>query len=219
MRALVIGASGGIGQAFARALEGRGDDVVCVSRKENALDLRDPKSVEVMLGDLDGGFQMVLVATGILAAEGHAPEKSLSAIEHQAMQDVFAVNAVGTALILKHLPRLLGKEGGGLAGVLTARVGSIGDNQMGGWHSYRASKAAANMLVRGAAIELSRTHKDSIVVALHPGTVETPFTASYPSHRKMDAEESAGKLLAVLDALTPAETGRFFDYTGSEVVW
>ena len=104
-------------------------------------------------------------------------------------------------------------------GVLTARVGSIGDNRMGGWHSYRASKAAANQILRGAAIEIGRKRKEAVVVALHPGTVETPFTADYPGHRKMGAPEAAGKLLDVLEGLGPAQSGGFFDYAGAEVPW
>jgi hypothetical protein len=99
-------------------------------------------------------------------------------------------------------------------GVLTARVGSIGDNRMGGWHSYRASKAAANQIVRGAAIEIGRKRKEAVVVALHPGTVETPFTAAYSGHRKMTAPEAAARLLDVLEGLTPAQSGGFYDYSG-----
>jgi NAD(P)-dependent dehydrogenase (short-subunit alcohol dehydrogenase family) len=106
----------------------------------------------------------------------------------------------------------------GRVGVLTARVGSIGDNRLGGWHSYRASKAAANQLIRGAAIELSRTHKGSVVAALHPGTVDTPFTAGYKA-QKLSPEASATKLIAVLDGLSADQTGGFFDYSGAEVPW
>jgi NAD(P)-dependent dehydrogenase (short-subunit alcohol dehydrogenase family) len=103
--------------------------------------------------------------------------------------------------------------------VLTARVGSIGDNRLGGWHSYRASKAAANQIVRGAAIEIGRRRKEAVVVALHPGTVETPFTAGYTGHAKMTPAEAAGRLLDVLEGLTPAQSGGFFDYAGAEVPW
>jgi NAD(P)-dependent dehydrogenase (short-subunit alcohol dehydrogenase family) len=105
-------------------------------------------------------------------------------------------------------------------GVLSARVGSIGDNQMGGWHSYRASKAALNQFIRGTAIELSRSHREAVVAALHPGTVETPFTAAYlPPYDKLAPEEAAKRLLAVLDGLAPERTGRFWDHRGQEVPW
>jgi NAD(P)-dependent dehydrogenase (short-subunit alcohol dehydrogenase family) len=123
-------------------------------------------------------------------------------------------------MILRHMPRLLPRRGRSVLGVLSARVGSIGDNQMGGWHSYRASKAALNQFVRGTAIELSRSHREAVVAALHPGTVATPFTAAYsPPYEKLSPEESAERLLSVLDGLTPERTGRFWDHRGQEVPW
>ena len=107
-----------------------------------------------------------------------------------------------------------------MLGVLSARVGSIGDNHLGGWHGYRASKAALNQIVRGAAIELSRSRKEAVVAALHPGTVATPFTADYAlPYQKLAPEESARRLLGVLDRLNPDETGRFWDHEGREVPW
>jgi NAD(P)-dependent dehydrogenase (short-subunit alcohol dehydrogenase family) len=98
-------------------------------------------------------------------------------------------------------------------------VGSIGDNRLGGWHAYRASKAAANQIVRGAAIEIGRKRKEAVVVALHPGTVETAFTAAYPGHSKMTPDESARRLLGALESLTPEQSGGFFDYAGREIPW
>jgi NAD(P)-dependent dehydrogenase (short-subunit alcohol dehydrogenase family) len=217
--ALVIGASGGIGAALAAELSARGATVKGLSRSRDGLDVTDPTSVSRVMGALEGPFDTVIVATGILAAASHAPERSLDAIEAEAMAQTFAVNAIGPALILAHVAKLLPREGRAVVGVLTARVGSIGDNRMGGWHSYRASKAAANQIVRGAAIEIGRKRKEAVVVALHPGTVETPFTAAYSGHRKMSAPEAAGKLLEVLEVLTPAQSGSFFDYSGAEVPW
>lgn len=218
-RALVIGASGGIGQAIAQALAARGAEVTSLSRRADGLDLTDPGSVTRVLGALDGPFDLIFVATGILAPDGGSPEKSLDAIDGGAMAQVMAINAIGPALILKELPRLLPREGRSVAAVLTARVGSIGDNRMGGWYSYRASKAAANQIVHGAAIEIGRKHKEAIVVALHPGTVATPFTADYPGHKKVTPETAADNLLTVLDGLTPDQSGAFFDYAGEEVPW
>lgn len=218
--ALVIGASGGIGAAVAAEMKSRGGNVTAVSRSDDGLDVTDAESVERVLGALDGPFQTVFVATGILAAKGHAPEKQLSAIDADAMAQVFAVNTIGVANILRHLPRLLPKTGRSVTGVLTARVGSIGDNGIGGWHSYRASKAAANMLVHGAAIELARSHSDAVVAALHPGTVATPFTEGYdPPHGKSSATDAAGQLLDVMERLRPDQSGGFFDYSGTEVPW
>lgn len=218
--ALVIGASGGIGQAMVKEMTARGGNVTALSRSTDGLDVTDADSVDRVLGALDGPFQTVFVATGILAPEGASPEKQLSAIDAAAMARVFATNTIGVANILRHLPRLLPKSGRSVTGVLTARVGSIGDNRIGGWHSYRASKAAANMLVHGAAIELKRSHRDAIVAALHPGTVATPFTADYAaSHKTTPADETAKMLCDVMESLTQAQTGGFYDYSGADVPW
>ena len=217
--ALVIGASGGIGAAIAAELAARGAAVKGLSRRGDGLDLADPASVARGMGGLTGPFDAVILATGILAPEGRAPEKSLEAVEAEAMARTFAVNAIGPALVLAQLPRLLPRDGRSVVAVLTARVGSIGDNRMGGWHSYRASKAAANQIVRGAAIEIGRRRKEAVVVALHPGTVETPFTAAYPGHAKMSPPEAAGRLLDVIERLGPEQSGGFYDYAGAEVPW
>lgn len=218
-RALVIGASGGIGQAVAAQLRGRGMSVDTLSRRENGFDLTDPQAVARALGARRGEFDLVFVATGILAPSGQTPEKSLAAIDAGAMAQVLAVNAIGPALVLAQLPRLLPRERRSVVAVLTARVGSIGDNMLGGWYSYRASKAAANQIVRSAAIEIGRKRRQSVVVALHPGTVETPFTGGYPAHRKVSADAAASNLLAVIDGLTPAQSGGFFDYAGKVIAW
>jgi NAD(P)-dependent dehydrogenase (short-subunit alcohol dehydrogenase family) len=218
-RALVIGSSGGIGAALAAALAARGASVTGLSRRDG-LDLREPAAVERVMAGLEGPFDAILLATGILAPEGRSPEKALREIDAGAMAEVMQVNALGPALVLRHAPRLLPRKGRSVLGVLSARVGSIGDNRMGGWHAYRASKAALNQIVRGTAIELARSRPDTVVAALHPGTVATPFTAAYaPPYEKLAPEEAARRLLAVLDGLTPAETGRFRDHEGREVPW
>jgi NAD(P)-dependent dehydrogenase (short-subunit alcohol dehydrogenase family) len=218
-RALVIGASGGIGRALSLALRAHGVEVTGLSRSGEGFDVIDPASVAGHLGRLEGPFDTVIVASGILAPDGAGPEKSLDAIDAAAMARVMAVNAIGPALVLSHLPRLLPRQGRSVVGVLTARVGSIGDNGLGGWYSYRASKAAANQIVRTAAIEIGRKRKEAVIVALHPGTVETDFTADYPGHRKVAAAEAAENLLGVLDGLTHAQSGGFFDYAGRAVPW
>lgn len=217
--ALVIGHTGGIGRALADALAARGAAVTGLSRRDG-LDLRDPAGVERALGALAGPFDAILVATGILAPPGRAPEKALREVDGAAMAEVMAVNAVGPALVLRHAPRLLPRRGRSVLGVLSARVGSIGDNDLGGWHGYRASKAALNMILRGAAIELRRTHPDAVAAALHPGTVDTPFTAAYsPPYAKLAPPEAARRLLAVLDALAPADSGGFRDHEGRAIPW
>jgi NAD(P)-dependent dehydrogenase (short-subunit alcohol dehydrogenase family) len=212
--ALIIGASGGIGAALADRLA-PDHDVTRLSRSADGLDVTDDASVAAALADL-APVDLAFVATGILAPEGHAPEKALDAIDAEAMARTFAVDAIGPALVLKHLAPKLAP--GARVGVLTARVGSIGDNRMGGWYSYRAAKAAANQIVHGAAIEIARRNKGSVVVALHPGTVETPFTEGYKA-RKVSPDEAAGNLIGVLTGLDPSETGGFFDYAGERIEW
>ncbi|WP_210526232.1 SDR family NAD(P)-dependent oxidoreductase [Rubellimicrobium arenae] len=219
-KGLVIGASGGVGAALAEALEAQGTDVVRLSRSSHGLDLRDADSIERVMGQVQGPFEAVLIATGLLAPPGEGPEKALATIDARSMAEVIQVNAIGPSLLLRHAPRLLPRGRRSVLGVLSARVGSIGDNRLGGWHSYRASKAALNQIVRGAAIELARTHREAVVAALHPGTVATPFTSAYePPRGKLSPDEAARRLLAVLTRLTPAETGRFWDHEGREVPW
>ena len=218
-KALVIGESGGIGGALAQALRNRGDAVTGLSRRKDELDVTDPASVAAIIGRLDGPYELILVATGILAPKGCSPEKSLAAVDPGMMAQVMAVNAIGPALVLREVPRLLPRQGRSVAAVLTARVGSIGDNRLGGWYSYRASKAAANQIVRCAAIEIGRRRKEAIVVALHPGTVATPFTADYSDRARQEPAEAASRLLAVVDGLTVQQSGMFFDHEGSEVPW
>lgn len=220
MRALVIGASGGIGAEISRQLAGSGWDVTRLSRTQDGLDITDPASVDRHMGDINGAFDLVFVAVGILAPDGTGPEKSLNAITAGDMAQVMAVNAIGPALILSHVAGLIPKDRRSVIAMLSARVGSIGDNQIGGWYSYRASKAALNQIVHGAAIELGRSHKGSICVALHPGTVETPFTADYAGrHKTVPAETAAANLLAVIDGLTSDHSGGFYDYAAKEIPW
>ncbi|MGR3565268.1 MAG: SDR family NAD(P)-dependent oxidoreductase [Heliomarina sp.] len=218
-KALIIGASGGIGKAIAKRLEESEIEVTRLSRSSDQLDVTDADSVDRVLGELTGPFDLILVTTGILAPQGGQPEKSLDQIDAAAMAELLAVNTIGPALVLRHAPRLLAQEGRPVVAVLTARVGSIGDNALGGWYSYRASKAAANQIVHTAAIEIGRKNKSAVVVALHPGTVATSFTQDYPGHRKVAPTEAAENLLRVIDGLDRNDNGRFFDWAGKEVPW
>lgn len=220
MRALVIGASGGIGTAVSDQLQREGWDVTGLSRSVDGFDVGNPASVVRCMEMQTGTFDLIFVAIGILAPLWGAPEKALSAIKPDDMARVFSVNAIGPALILGHAAWLLPKDKRAVVAVLSARVGSIGDNTIGGWYSYRASKAALNQIVRGAAIELGRSHKQSVCVSLHPGTVETPFTQDYAGrHKTVPADEAAKNLLGVIANLTPAQSGGFYDYAGEEIVW
>ena len=220
MRALVIGVTGGIGAAVAAQLRADRWDVTGLSRSVDGFDVGNPASVERCMAAQSGPFDLIFVALGVLAPLWGTPEKSLSAIKPEDMAAVYAVNAIGPALILRHAARLLPKDNRGVIATLSARVGSIGDNKIGGWYSYRASKAALNQIVHGAAIELGRSHKSSVCVALHPGTVATPFTADYAGrHATVPPQEAAKNLLGVIAKLTPEDTGGFFDYAGKEIVW
>lgn len=217
--ALVVGSSGGIGAALSQALADRGARVTGLSRSGQGLDLTDTEAVDRALSALDGPFDLILVASGILAPRNGGPEKSLEAIDARAMAEVMAVNAIGPALVLRHAPRLLPRSSRAVAAVLTARVGSIGDNRLGGWYSYRASKAAANQIVRTAAIEIARTHRHAVVAALHPGTVDTPFTQGFTRQPKHSPAEAAANLLSVIEGLSPDDTGQFLDWAGKPVPW
>ena len=217
---LIIGASGGVGSALAAAFENRGDKVTGLSRSVDGLDLTDEASVEKHLGALEGPFDVILVASGALEIEGAEPEKTVKSISQKAMMDQFALNAVGPALVLRHAPDLLPRDQPCVFAVLSARVGSIGDNKIGGWISYRSAKAAVNQIVHTGAIELSRSHKQSICVALHPGTVKTPFTEKYLArHPAVEPSEAAENLLSVIDGLGAEDTGQFFDWAGKPVSW
>ena len=220
IEALVIGASGGIGRAMVDEMRARGGRVTTLSRAEDGLDVTDPQSVARVMGALEGPFQTVFISVGILAPDGAAPEKQLSAIDPATMARVFAVNTIGVAHLLSHLPRLLPKKGRSVTGVLTAKVGSIGDNRIGGWHSYRASKAALNQIVHGAGIELARTHREAVIAALHPGTVDTDFTQGYnPGYGKTAPRDAARNLCDVMERLTTGQSGGFYDYSGAELPW
>ncbi|MEO3415302.1 SDR family oxidoreductase [Roseovarius sp. CAU 1744] len=218
--ALIIGASGGIGSALTEVLRRRGVTVTALSRSGDGLDVTDEASVEAVLGTLDGLCEFIFVASGALEIDGAQPEKTLQAISAKAMADQFAVNCIGPSLVLKHAIRLLPRDGRSVFAALSARVGSIGDNRLGGWYSYRTAKAALNQMIHSAAIELGRTHKDAICVSLHPGTVATDFTAKYAGrHKTVPPEEAAQNLLAVIDGLDTSDTGLFFDWAGKRVPW
>jgi NAD(P)-dependent dehydrogenase (short-subunit alcohol dehydrogenase family) len=219
-RALIIGSSGGIGQALCANLTARGLDVVGLSRTSDGLDITDETSVADHIGALDGAFDLVFVATGALVVDGFEPEKSMRQVTKDGLLGQFLVNAIGPMLVFKHALRLLPKERHSTFAALSARVGSIGDNRLGGWHSYRAAKAGLNQLIHGAAIELARTHPKALAVALHPGTVATSFTEKYASaYKTVSPQEATENLLRVLGDLRPEHSGGFYDWAGDEIPW
>jgi NAD(P)-dependent dehydrogenase (short-subunit alcohol dehydrogenase family) len=219
MRSLVIGASGGIGGALMAALAARGE-MIGLSRSVDGLEVTDEASVAAAMGALAGPFDLVIVATGALVLDGQGPEKTLKAVTAEGLARAFAVNAIGPALVMKHALRLMPRDRVARLAVLSARVGSIGDNALGGWYGYRAAKAALNQLVRTAAIEARRTHPQSVLVSLHPGTVETGLApVQRAGHPAVSPAEAATNLLRVLDNLGPADSGGFFDWRGEVVPW
>ncbi len=219
--AVVIGASGGIGAALVAGLQARGVDVSGYSRSQDGLDLTDEASIAAMAQGLAAAPGLVIVATGALTVDGHGPEKAMAALHPDLLARQFALNAVGPALVAKHFLPLQPRRGRTVFAALSARVGSISDNQLGGWHGYRASKAALNQLIRTLAIEQARRNPAAIVAALHPGTVNTPL--SRPFQRTVAAErlftpaEAAAKLLDVIAGLRPVDSGRLWGWDGQEI--
>ena len=217
---LLIGNSGGIGSALQSAWTSQGCEVTGLSRSHHGFDITDEISVNRHLSKLNIQFDIIFIATGGLSAANSKPEKSLSDLTQLFLQKQFLLNAAGPAMILKHSKKLLRKDVTTIVAVLSARVGSIGDNRLGGWDSYRASKAALNQIIHSAAIELKRSHPKSICVALHPGTVRTAMTEKYVGNNKsVSTDESANNLLRVINHLKQDQTGLFFDWAGKRIEW
>jgi NAD(P)-dependent dehydrogenase (short-subunit alcohol dehydrogenase family) len=224
--AVVVGATGGIGGALERSLQSNAAfaSTLGFSRSSNpAVGLRAEESIAACAEHVArlGTPRLVIVATGVLHDAAVRPEKSWRELDAEQIAEVFAVNTIGPALLMKHFLPLLPRRGKAVFAALSARVGSIADNRLGGWYSYRASKAALNQLVRTAAVELRRRHPEAICVALHPGTVATPLAAPFAKTglELQTPELAAQRLLAVIDGLTPCQSGRCFDNRGVEVPW
>lgn len=222
--AVVIGASGGIGAALVAALAEEGVTVRGFARSfagADRLDLTDEDSIAAAAASLTAPPQLVIVATGLLHEGAHTPEKSLAALDPAWLARQYAVNAIGPALVAKHFLPTQPRTGRTLFAVLSARVASIGDNRLGGWYGYRASKAALNQFVRTLSIEQRRRNDRSIVVALHPGTVDTalsrPFQGNVAADQLFAPDRAAVQLLDVLDGLRPVDSGRLFDWEGTEI--
>ena len=218
-RVVIVGSSGGIGCALAEAAELRGADVVRLGRP--SIDIDDETSFARAAEAAGDGLSHVIIATGLLHLGTHAPERDLRQISADWMLESFRVNTVLPALAAKHfLPRLR-KDERAVFAALSARVGSISDNRLGGWHSYRASKAALNQVVRTLSVEMKRKNPHAIVSALHPGTVDTgmskPFQRGVPEGKLFDAAKSAGHLWHVIDGLKPEDSGGFFAWDGAPI--
>lgn len=221
MKAVVIGATGGIGAALADALAEEEAEVLRFGRSlagAEHLDLTDEVSIAAAAARA-GAPDLVVVATGVLHRGERVPEKALAELDPSWLAEQFAVNLIGPALVAKHFLPIMPRTGRTVFAVLSARVGSISDNKLGGWYGYRASKAALNQFVRTAAVEQRRRNDRSIVVALHPGTVETPLSAPFagPSRERFAPDRAAVQLLDVIDGLRPPDSGKLFAWDGSEI--
>jgi len=237
-RAAVLGASGGIGSAMTRLLaeSGRFETVYALSRggvdpghartRPLSFDYSSRSSLETAAADIgeSGALDFVFVATGVLH-DGSAvrPEKSMSEIDADSLARVFHVNAIGPAVAASFLLPLMRARSRNVFAALSARVGSIDDNRLGGWVAYRSSKAALNMILRTLSIEQARRNPESVVVALHPGTVATqlsgPFTRRMPDNRLFTPDRAAAQLADVIDGLGADDTGGFFAWDGKPVPW
>ena len=231
--ALVIGAGGGLGAALVQALSITGehgiDGALALGRStQPAIDYSDEASlrnaaawVAAQCAAEGAELRLLIVASGFLHGEDGQPERSWSQLNADYLSEVFRINTIGPALVMKHFLPLLPRQGRCVAGFVSAKVGSIGDNALGGWYGYRAAKAALNQLVKTAAIELKRRNPDALCVALHPGTVDTalskPFAKTGLKLRSPDV--AAKELLSVLAGLEPQQTGSLVDYQGNTLPW
>lgn len=223
--ALILGATGAIGGAIAAQLQAdpRCAQVSTLSRQSTpAIDFDRPESIAAAAEALraQGPWHLIVVATGMLTGPTGGPEKRLTELNAAHLAASFATNTIGPALVLAHFAPQLAKGERSLLAVLSAKVGSIGDNRLGGWYSYRASKAALNMLLKTAAIEVARTHPQAVLAALHPGTVDSALSAPFRGAQiGRSAPDAARDLLAVLDTLQPADSGGFWAYDGQRLPW
>ncbi|MEI7785478.1 MAG: SDR family NAD(P)-dependent oxidoreductase [Betaproteobacteria bacterium] len=226
--AIVIG-TGAIGQALVAQLQSRYSQVLALGRRSDpAIDFEDEASIEAAAqwsaGQCESAaapLRLLLVSSGFLHGAAGQPERSLKELQPGYLAHSFWVNAIGPALLMKHFLPLLPRQGLSKAVFLSARVGSIEDNRLGGWYGYRAAKAALNQLVKTASIEQSRRNKQSLVLALHPGTVDSPLSAPF-GKSGLDVRSpavAAEQIVQVIEALGAQDTGGFVDYRGEPVPW
>ena len=222
-KAIVIGSSGAIGQAVSQCCESQGMSVVRLSRP--ALDLSSEQSIIEAAEALkpQGYFDLIFVASGILHTPELKPEKSIKQINPDHFHTLFQINAIGPILVLKHFSSLLNPETRSVFAALSARAGSISDNQLGGWYGYRASKAALNMFLKTASIEYHRTMKNLIIAGFHPGAVDShlskPFQSNIPKEQLFTPEFSAAQLLQVINKLKPEDSGNLLAWDGETIAF
>ena len=229
--AVVIGATGALGAALLAQLASEALYVTVIGfsrRSTPAVDYADEATlvqaahwVAEECTRLNLPLRLLVVATGTLHSPAGQPERSWTNLNADYLLEIFQTNAFGPVLVIKHFFPLLPKTGRVVVGFLSAKVGSIGDNALGGWYGYRASKAALNQFVRTAAIELTRRNKDSVCIALHPGTVDSALSQPFAKTglEVRSPALAARELLGVLEGLGAADTGQFWDYAGRTLPW
>lgn len=235
LRCAVVGSSGGIGAAILEKLVESEQVSRIHSLSRSGRSHRSPKVANLTFDFTDedsliaatqalqevGPFDLIILATGLLQGEGISPEKNLRALSHGGFLRSFEINTIGPAMTAKYFVPLLRRDAKAVFAALSARVGSISDNRLGGWYAYRASKAALNMILKTLAIEINRRFKNQIIVGLHPGTVDTdlskPFQGNVPEEKLFTAEFSAEKLLSVIDGLSESDSGNLFDWAGEQI--
>lgn len=233
MRAAIIGANGAIGRALVARLatDARFEAVHALSRvpgwgdgpvRHGGIDIADPGSIAAAATAIGSPLDLVVITTGLLHERDHGPERSLKDLDPEWLARSFAINAIGPALVLRHFVPLLPRRGRSVIAALSARVGSISDNRAGGWYGYRSAKAALNMIIRCAAIEIARSRPEAICVGLHPGTVDSglsrPFQANVPAERLFTPAHAAECLFDVLEGLGPEASGRCYAWDRAEVI-
>ena len=219
-RALVFGASGGIGQAFSRFLESKlgSENVVKISRSFDGFEISDEEKIFKLSESIEGSFNLIINATGVLQTTEEGPEKTINVVKQKSMIDMMTINAIGPALLLKNFSKKLDKTKFSVFVNLSARVGSITDNRLGGWISYRSSKAALNQIIKTSSIEINRRNKNAICVGLHPGTVKTKFTEKFQNTTEtISPEESVEMMMKVVENLSVDDNGYCFAYDGKVI--
>ena len=219
-RALVFGASGGIGQAFSRFLENKLglENVVKISRSFDGFEISDEEKIFKLSESIEGSFNLIINATGVLQTTEEGPEKTINVVKQKSMIDMITINAIGPALLLKNFSKKLDKTKFSVFVNLSARVGSITDNRLGGWISYRSSKAALNQIIKTSSIEINRRNKNAICVGLHPGTVKTRFTEKFQNTTEtISPEKSVEMMMKVIESLSVDDNGYCFAYDGKVI--
>ena len=219
-RALIFGASGGIGLAFSKFLENKLgiENVIKLSRSFNGFEISDEEKILKFSESIEGSFNLIINAIGVLQTTEIGPEKTINAIKQKSMIDMMTINAIGPALLLKNFSKKLDKTKFSVFVNLSARVGSITDNRLGGWISYRSSKAALNQIIKTSSIEINRRNKNAICVGLHPGTVKTRFTEKFQNTTEtISPEESVEMMMKVIESLSVDDNGNCFAYDGKVI--